>query len=111
MAPQERTESGGADAQVVTVSGSTQTIAGADPGRGKVSPFDQFPAKGRATGGVRCHAFLKGEDVLQLAWVGARPLAVGADGSSRALPEGGARRDASGSQLDSPIGSIGTPIA
>jgi DNA gyrase subunit A len=101
----------GADAQVVTVSGSTQTIAGADPGRGKVSPFDQFPAKGRATGGVRCHAFLKGEDVLQLAWVGARPLAVGADGSSRALPEGGARRDASGSQLDSPIGSIGTPIA
>lgn len=101
----------GVDAEVVTVSGSTQTIAGADPGRGKVSPFDQFPAKGRATGGVRCHAFLKGEDVLQLAWVGARPLAVGADGSSRALPEGGARRDASGSQLDSPIGSIGTPIA
>lgn len=101
----------GIDAEVVTVSGSTQTIAGADPGRGKVSPFDQFPAKGRATGGVRCHAFLKGEDVLQLAWIGARPLAVGADGSSRALPEGGARRDASGSQLDSPIGSIGTPIA
>lgn len=101
----------GADADVVTVSGSTQTIAGADPGRGKVSPFDQFPAKGRATGGVRCHAFLKGEDVLQLAWVGARPLAVGADGSSRSLPEGGARRDASGTQLDSPVGSIGTPIA
>lgn len=101
----------GVDADVVTVSGSTQTIAGADPGRGKVSPFDQFPAKGRATGGVRCHAFLKGEDVLQLAWVGARPLAVGADGSSRSLPEGGARRDASGAQLDSPVGSIGTPIA
>jgi DNA gyrase subunit A len=101
----------GVDADVVTVSGSTQTIAGADPGRGKVSAFDQFPAKGRATGGVRCHAFLKGEDVLQLAWVGARPLAVGADGSSRSLPEGGARRDASGAQLDSPVGSIGTPIA
>ncbi len=100
----------GTEAEVVTVSGSTQTIAGADPGRAKVSPFDQFPGKGRATGGVRCHAFLKGEDVLQLAWVGARPLAVGADGSSRVLPEGGARRDASGTVLDSPLGSVGTPI-
>ncbi len=96
---------------VVTVSGSTQTIAGADPGRAKVSDFEQFPGKGRATGGVRCHAFLKGEDVLQLAWAGAHPLAVGADGSSRTLPEGGARRDASGTLLDSPLGSVGTPIA
>ncbi len=97
-------------AEVLTVSSSTQTIAGADPGRAKLSLFEQFPGKGRATGGVRCHAFLKGEDVLQLAWVGARPLAVGADGSARTLPEGGAKRDASGSLLDSPIGSVGTPI-
>lgn len=97
-------------AEVLTVSSSTQTIAGADPGRAKLSLFEQFPGKGRATGGVRCHAFLKGEDVLQLAWVGARPLAVGADGSARTLPAGGAKRDASGSLLDSPIGSVGTPI-
>ncbi len=99
------------DAEVVTVSASSQTIAGADPGRAKVSSFDQFPGKGRATGGVRCHAFLKGEDVLQLAWAGTRPLAVGADGSARTLPEGGAKRDGSGSAVDSPIGSIGTRIA
>lgn len=99
-----------ATAIVLTVSSSRQTIAGADPGRGKLSAFEQFPSKGRATGGVRCHAFLKGEDVLQLAWVGSAALAVGADGSARALPEGGAKRDASGTPLDSPIGSVGTPI-
>ena len=97
-------------AEVVTVSTSTQTIAGVDSGRGKRSAFEQFPAKGRGTGGVRCHSFLKGEDVLQLAWVGISPLAVGTDGSARALPAGGAKRDASGTPLDSPIASIGTPL-
>ena len=98
-------------AQVVTISGSTQTIAGTDPGRAKVSALAEFPGKGRATGGVRCHAFLKGEDALQLAWVGADPLAVGADGAQRGLPEGGSRRDGSGTPLDAVIGSIGSPAA
>ncbi|KQV24945.1 DNA topoisomerase (ATP-hydrolyzing) subunit A [Yonghaparkia sp. Root332] len=96
-----------ATAEVVTVSGSTETIAGTDPGRAKVSAFAEFPGKGRATGGVRAHAFLKGEDALQLAWVGTDPLAVGADGSARALPAGGAKRDGSGTPLDAVIGSIG----
>ncbi len=97
-------------AEVVTVSGSSQTIAGTDAGRAKVSSFDQFPGKGRATGGVRCHALLKGEDVLHLAWAGANPAAVGADGSLRTLPEGGSKRDASGTPLDSPVGSIGSTL-
>ncbi|MBU1249653.1 MAG: DNA topoisomerase IV subunit A [Actinobacteria bacterium] len=100
-----------AGAQVVTISGSTQTIAGTDPGRAKVSAFAEFPGKGRATGGVRCHAFLKGEDALHLAWVGPDPLAVGSDGSQRALPEGGSRRDGSGTLLDAVIGSIGSPAS
>ena len=41
------------------------------PGAVKVTPFAEYPAKGRATGGVRCHRFLKGEDALVLAWAGA----------------------------------------
>ena len=94
--------------EVATVSTSTATIAGADPGRAKVSFLTEFPGKGRATGGVRAHSFLKGEDVLALAWAGAAPaLAVGADGSQRTLPEAGAKRDASGTPLESVIGSIG----
>ncbi|MCY7412750.1 MAG: DNA topoisomerase IV subunit A, partial [Salinibacterium sp.] len=40
----------------VTVSTSTDTIAGTDPGRAKVSAMTEFPGKGRATGGVRAHS-------------------------------------------------------
>ena len=39
----------------------------------KVTPFEEYPAKGRATGGVRSHRFLRGEDGLALAWVGPGP--------------------------------------
>ena len=98
----------GSDVVVATISSSSATIAGADPGRAKVSALSEFPAKGRATGGVRAHSFLKGEDVLALAWAGTAPaLAVGADGSLRQLPDSGAKRDASGTPVDSVIGSIG----
>lgn len=96
---------------VVTLSTSVATIAGADPGRGKVSLLTEFPGKGRATGGVRAHTFLKGEDVLALAWVGAAPAnAIGTDGSIRTLPDTGAKRDASGTPLDGVIGSVGAAI-
>jgi DNA gyrase subunit A len=101
----------GVDNVVVTLSTSTATIAGADPGRGKVSSLGEFPGKGRATGGVRAHSFLKGEDVLGLAWVGPAPaLAVGPDGSVRQLPDSGSKRDASGSPLDAVIGSVGESV-
>ncbi|WP_019180626.1 DNA gyrase/topoisomerase IV subunit A [Microbacterium yannicii] len=98
------------DAIVVTVAGSTTALAGADPGSGKVSLFSEFPAKGRATGGVRAHRFLKGEDALTLAWVGTDPRAVGSDGATRALPASGAKRDASGVPLDGVIGAVGTGV-
>ena len=101
----------GSDNVVVTISTSTQTISGADSGRAKVSSFTEFPGKGRSTGGVRAHTFLKGEDVLGLAWVGPAPaLAVGPDGSLRQLPESLAKRDASGQTLDAVIGSVGTAV-
>ena len=99
------------DPVVVTVSTSSAALPGTDPGRGKVSAFREFPGKGRATGGVRAHGFLKGEDVLAIAWAGPAPaLAVAPDGAVRALPAAGARRDASGTALDGVVGSVGSSL-
>ncbi|MFJ2369913.1 DNA topoisomerase (ATP-hydrolyzing) subunit A [Microbacterium sp. NPDC087665] len=101
----------GTDAVVATVSGSEGILPGTDAGRAKVSPFEEYPAKGRATGGVRAHAFLKGEDRLTVAWVGASPAqAVDPTGAVRKLPEAVARRDASGQPVDAVIGSIGRTL-
>ncbi|MFD5214930.1 DNA topoisomerase (ATP-hydrolyzing) subunit A [Microbacterium sp. NPDC058345] len=100
-----------ADAVVVTVSGAEGMIAGTDAGRAKVSSFREFPGKGRATGGVRAHSLLKGEDRLRLAWAGPAELrAVGPDGAARNLPAAGAKRDASGQPLDAVVGSVGTAL-
>ncbi|BFM23467.1 DNA topoisomerase (ATP-hydrolyzing) subunit A [Microbacterium sp. che218] len=98
------------DAVVVTVAGSSAALPGTDAGSAKVSAFTEFPAKGRATGGVRAQRLLRGEDALVLAWVGTDPRAVGPDGSVRALPDAGAKRDASGQPLDAVVGAIGTVV-
>jgi len=98
------------DAVVVTVAGSTTALAGTDAGSAKVSAFTEFPAKGRATGGVRAQRLLRGEDAITLAWAGSEPRAVGTDGATRQLPAAGAKRDASGSPLDAAIGAIGTAV-
>jgi DNA gyrase subunit A len=100
-----------ADVVVATVSGSSAALAGTDPGRAKVSVLDEFPAKGRATGGVRAHAFLKGEDELTVAWAGPSPAhALGPDGALRVLPAAGAKRDASGVVLDAVVTTIGSSL-
>jgi DNA gyrase subunit A len=62
----------------------------------KVSPFASYPAKGRATGGVRVQRFLKGESRLAVAWVGPRPVGASATGDPVELPGPDARRDGSG---------------
>jgi DNA gyrase subunit A len=99
----------GADSVVVTVSTSFSTLLGTDTGRVKVSPFADFPAKGRATGGVRAHALLKGEDALLVAWAGTAPaVANGLDGSPRELPTSLAKRDGSGEKLSGDISFIGS---
>ena len=68
----------------------------------KVTPFALYPAKGRATGGVRAHRFLKGEAELTLAWVGPRPAGATRTGSAVELPEEDTRRDGSGTARPSP---------
>ncbi|WP_231935988.1 DNA gyrase/topoisomerase IV subunit A [Micropruina glycogenica] len=98
-----------ADSVVVSVAGSSSALPGTDAGSVKVTPFDEYPGKGRGTGGVRCQRFLKGEDVLQLAWVGATPaVAAAASGSPIELPAIDARRDASGTSVGQPIAAVST---
>ncbi|HEY0535956.1 MAG TPA: DNA topoisomerase (ATP-hydrolyzing) [Actinoplanes sp.] len=65
----------------------------------KLSPFASYPAKGRATGGVRVQRFLKGETRLTLAWIGPRPVGATTTGDAVELPEPDARRDGSGTAV------------
>jgi DNA gyrase subunit A len=100
-------------AVVVTVAGNDGALPGTGAGSVKVSDYGEFPAKGRATGGVRCHRFLKGEDALTLAWAGAVP-ALGATeaGVPVELPTELGRRDGSGIPLPEPLAALGgTPAA
>jgi len=62
----------------------------------KVTPFAAYPAKGRATGGVRVQRFLKGETSLAVAWVGPRPVGASSTGDPLELPAPDNRRDGSG---------------
>jgi DNA gyrase subunit A len=62
----------------------------------KVTPFAEYPAKGRATGGVRAHRFLKGETGLAVAWIGPRPAGATSTGDPVELPPVDYRRDGSG---------------
>ncbi|MEV7556055.1 DNA topoisomerase IV subunit A [Streptomyces sp. NPDC089795] len=94
------------DAVVFTVAGSHGTLDDSVTS-GKLTPFDQYPRKGRATGGVRCQRFLKGEDVLVLAWAGGSPVrAAAANGTPAALPAVDPRRDGSGAALPSAVAAL-----
>ncbi len=93
---------------VVSVAGNSAALPGTENGSVKVSPFDVFPAKGRATGGVRAQRFLKGEDTLLLGWAGAAPArACTQSGAPVMLPEIDPRRDGSGTPAEQPIFAIG----
>ncbi|KRF34357.1 DNA gyrase/topoisomerase IV subunit A [Nocardioides sp. Soil805] len=100
------------EAVVVTASGASTALPGTEAGAVKVTPFSEYPAKGRATGGVRCHRFLKGEDTLLTAWAGAAPArAAAASGAPVDLPEATGRRDGSGIPAAQPIAAVAGPVA
>ncbi|MFY9916339.1 MAG: DNA topoisomerase IV, partial [Nocardioidaceae bacterium] len=95
------------DNLVVTVAGSSDALPGTEAGTVKVTPFSEYPGKGRGTGGVRCHRFLKGEDTLLVAFAGAGPLkAAAASGTPIDLPEELGRRDGSGTPVAQPVLAI-----
>jgi DNA gyrase subunit A len=95
---------------VVTASGASSALPGTEPGMVKVTPFSEYPGKGRATGGVRCHRFLKGEDTLVFAWAGPGPArAAAANGGPIDLPTADGRRDGSGIAGSQPIAAASGP--
>jgi DNA gyrase subunit A len=100
------------DAVVVTSSGSSSALPGTEPGSLKVTPYGEYPRKGRTTGGVRCHRFLKGEDTLVLAWAGTTPArAAAANGVAVELPPPTGRRDGSGVPATTVIAAVAGPHA
>jgi DNA gyrase subunit A len=99
------------DAVVFTVAGSRGTLDDSVQTTAKLTPFDQYPRKGRATGGVRCQRFLKGEDCLSLAWAGATPArAAQKNGTPAELPEMDPRRDGSGVSLAKTVSVVAGPV-
>jgi DNA gyrase subunit A len=73
----------------------------------KVTPFELYPAKGRATGGVRAQRFLKGESGLVVAWIGPRPAGATETGEPVELPAEDKRRDGSGTAVLMGPGVVG----
>lgn len=83
------------DAVVITHSGDT----------GKMSKFNLFSLKGRATGGMRAQRYTKADsgDKLAFAFIGTNPLLVDADGNAIELPALDPRRDGSGKPFPTPV--------
>lgn len=95
-------------ARVATVASTGGTLAGTAYTSIKVTPLLEFPQKGRATQGVRCHRLLRGEDYLGLAWAGPHePRAESATGNPVKLPEAEGKRDGSGTELKRSFVTLG----
>jgi DNA gyrase subunit A len=95
---------------VVTAAGNTGALPGTGAATIKVTPYLEYPPKGRATGGVRCHRFLKGEDALVMAWAGPAPARGATDaGVPVDLPPADGRRDGSGTRVRRPLAALGGP--
>ncbi len=96
------------EAEVITVAGLRNALPGADAGSIKRTPFALYPGKGRATGGVRCHGFRKGEDHLSFAAVvPPLPRLAGPQGAPVDAPEPSDRRDGTGTTLQDVVVAAG----
>lgn len=92
---------------LVTAACSGSALPGTDPGSGKKTPIDEFPRKGRATGGVRSQKLLKGEDHLYFAAQAKNESTVfDVSGKEIKFDLEVAKRDASGSRLGASLGRI-----
>lgn len=95
------------DSLVATVAGDQGALPGTQGHSIKVTPLTEFPAKGRGTGGVRCHKFLAGENVLVHATAGNAPVhACGGTGAPVDVPAKQGKRDGSGVALSKPITAL-----
>ncbi|MDO5092969.1 MAG: DNA topoisomerase IV subunit A [Propionibacteriaceae bacterium] len=101
---------GGADPErdfVATIARAPESLFGQGTGGAKVTPLAEYPTKGRATGGVRCQRFLKGENSLIAAAIGGHVVAATAQGEPVDLPAPNPRRDGSGVALARPVTALG----
>jgi DNA gyrase subunit A len=98
------------DGLVVSMAGSDDTLV-EGPTTMKATPYALYPTKGRATGGVRCQRFLKGEHKLVAAWaVNAPAYASTENGTPLALPPVDPRRDGSGAPVEAVITYLAGPV-
>ncbi len=97
------------DTLVLTAANNSDSLGAVDSGSAKISALSEFPAKGRATGGVRAQKFIRDENQLYFAFVGNSPiLASGSSGKPLEIEATPAKRDASGTPLASTIISAGS---
>ena len=92
---------------VVTIAGTPDSLFGHTTGGAKVTPLAEYPTRGRATGGVRCQRFLKGETTLVAAAIGGVVTAATSDGAPVLLPEPNLKRDGSGTPLSGVVDALG----
>ncbi len=94
--------------QVLTAANNSDSLGAVDSGSSKITLLTEFPAKGRATGGVRAHKFIRDENQLYFAYVGNSPiLTASSSGKPLEVETTLAKRDASGTPLSATIISAG----
>ena len=95
------------DSFLVTAANNSLSLGATDPGSCKITPLDLYPKKGRATMGVRCQRFLKGEDQLYFAGIAKEPVQLlDGVGAEIQAPDTDTRRDGTGKALSGYIAAI-----